>query len=301
MEPNHPEHFPLIDAVDHAILMHRDAHFGGAFPIMLDYYRKEGKGTLPEFSLPRIERLAMLETQMKENLAALFLTAQEIERVADARQAYEKLRAIYDIQHPKTPFPRLIADLILAEDEEAKEEIAAIVAEKDKIVPALIDLLRQEEFYDPLFPGYGQSPLLAVTCFEQIGDKRAMIALFEALGQGDFFIDDHILKALRAIGTPAKDFLLRILASRPINEDNEKAAIAIGAFKDDPQVAHACLKLLQEPDFQQDKCLSTYLVLACVGLKDEKDRQAFREMAKQTLLDHLLRKDMQGVMQEWEL
>jgi len=25
------EHFPLVDALDHEILMHRDAHFGGLF------------------------------------------------------------------------------------------------------------------------------------------------------------------------------------------------------------------------------------------------------------------------------
>lgn len=303
MEPDENpfiEHFPLIDATDHEILMHRDAHFGGLFSIMLDYYQKEGKGVQPEFDLLRIERLATLEDQLKQNLAPLFLTGNEAEKVAEARAAYQKLRDIYAIQKPKTIYPRLIADLILAEEEEAETEIAALVAEKDKIVPALIALLRTEEMYDPLFPGYGQAPLLAVKCLGQIGDKRAIISLFEALGQGDFFADDQILKALQAIGTPACDFLLRVLKGRPLNEDNEKAAIALLAFKDQEGVAEHCFELLQQPDVQKDPCLSTYLVLICVGLKDPDKRQAFAEMAKRKDLPSLLHEDMKGVMHDWE-
>jgi HEAT repeat protein len=294
------EHFPLIDATDHEILMHRDAHFGGLFSIMLDYYRKEGKGAQSEFDLARIERLAALEDQLKQNLAPLFLTGNEAEKVAEARASYQKLRDIYAIQKPKTIYPRLIADLILAEEEEAEVEIAAIVAEKDKIVPALITLLRTEEMYDPLFPGYGQAPLLAVKCLGQIGDKRAIISLFEALGQSDFFADDQILKALQEIGEPARDFLLRVLKGRPLNEDNEKAAIALLAFKDQEVVADHCFELLQQPDVQKDPCLSTYLVLICVGLKDPDKRRAFAEMAKRKDLPSLLQEDMKGVMHDWE-
>lgn len=303
MEPeeNLPfEQFPIIDAIDHEILMHRDAHFGGQFSIMLDYYRKEGKGVQPEFDLPRIERLASLEEQIKQNLAALFLAAPEMQKVADSRLAYQRLKAIYEVKKPKNQFPVLIADLILSEEEEPETEIAAIAAEKDKIVPALIDLLRSEELYDPLFPGYGQAPFLAVQCLGLIGDKRAIISLFEALGEGDFFADDQIIKALKAIGQPARDFLFHVLNGRPINEDNEKAAIALIAFKDDEGVANYCFDLLQESAIQKDPCLSTYLVLACSGLKDPVRRQALKVMSKDTRYSSLLREDIQGVIHEWE-
>lgn len=294
------EHFPLVDAVDHEILMHREAHFGGQFPIMLDYYRQEGKGIQLEFDIGRIERLALLEEQLKQNLAALFLTAHEIQKVADSREAYQRLRAIYEVKKPKTHYPRLIADLILSEEEEAEAEIAAIAAEKDKIVPALIDLLRSEELYDPLFPGYGQAPFLAVQCLGRIGDKRAIISLFEALGQGDFFADDQIVKALKAIGKPARDFLLHVLNGRPLNEDNEKAVIALLAFKDEEEVANHCFDLLQKADIQQDPCLPTYLVLACEGLKDPVRRQALKVMAHDPQLSPLLREDIKGVMHDWK-
>jgi hypothetical protein len=300
-ETNLPfEHFPLVDAIDHEILMHRDAHFGGLFSIMLDYYRQEKKGVQPEFDIARIERLATLEEQLKQNLAALFLAANEMQKVADSREAYQRLRAIYTVKKSKNPHPRLIADLILSEEEDPEAEIAAVVAEKDKIVPALIDLLRSEELYDPLFPGYGQAPFLAVQCLGRIGDKRAIIALFEALGEGDFFADDQIVKALKAIGKPAKDFLLHVLNGRPINEDNEKAAIALIAFKDEEGVADHCFDLLRQPDIQKDPCLPTYLVLTCAGLKDVAKRQAFKAMAKDPHFPSQLREDIKGIIHYWE-
>lgn len=293
------EHFPLADAIDHDILMHRDAHFGGLFSVMLDYYQKEGKGVQPEFTIERIERLKALEEQMKENLAALFFTSQESQRVADAREAYQHLRSIYAIKKPKSRFPQLIADLILSEDEEAEEEVKAIAAEKDQIVPTLIELLGNEQFYDPLFPGYGLAPSLVVKCLGAIGDKRAIISLFEALGQGDFFADDQILKALRAIGDPAKTFLLRVASGRPLNEDNERAAIALVAFKDDPAVAAACFDLLKKDDVQKDPCLSTYFALTCAGLQDPLLREEFKVLANAPQLNEMLKEDMKSIIRDW--
>lgn len=297
MDPS--EHFPLIDAVDHEILMHRDAHFAGQFPIMLDYYRQEGKGAMPEFDIVRIEQLALLEQQIKQNLAALFLTAPEIQKVADSRNAYQKLKEIYEVKKIKNPYPQLIADLILSEEENPEKEISAIVAEKGKIVDLLINLLRSEEFYDPLFPGYGQTPFLAVQCLEKIGDKKAIISLFEAVGQGDFFTDEQILKALKAIGDPALQFLLHVVKGRPLNEDNEKAAIALIAFKENEEVANHCFDLLQQPDVLKDLCLPTYLVLACAGLKDPVRREKFKAMIKDSHLPSQLREDIKGVIHEW--
>ena len=39
------ENFPMTYSIDNSILMHRDAHFGGDFGIMLDYYTKGGFGS----------------------------------------------------------------------------------------------------------------------------------------------------------------------------------------------------------------------------------------------------------------
>jgi hypothetical protein len=294
------EHFPLADAIDHEILMHRDAHFGGLFSVMLDYYAQEKKGVQPEFSMERIEKLDALEKQLKQNLAALFLTAPEMQKVADVREAYRVLKSIYELENAKTKHPRLIADLILAEDEEAEEEVKAIVEEKGAIVPALIDLLRNEQFHDSLFPGYGSAPSLAAKCLGLIGDKRAIISLFEAIGEGDFFADDLLLEALREIGRPAKEFLLRVVAGHPLNEDNEKAAIALLAFKEDEEVAETCFELFKQPDFQKDPCLSTYLILACEGLKNPEKQAEFKQMAHSAAISDEQRRDFQAVIHAWK-
>ncbi len=294
------EHYPLVDAMDHEILMHRDAHFGGLFSVMLDYYKGEGKGIQPDFTIERIERLATLEAEMKENLAALFFTASEAQKVADARAAYQNLRSIYEIQNQQNRFPRLIADLILSEDEEAEKEVNAIVTERDKIVPLLIECLGNEQFYDPIFPGYGLLPSLIVKCLGKIGDKRAIISLFEAFGQGDFFADEQILRALKAIGDPAKAFLLKVVCGKPLNEDNERAAIGLLAFKESPEVANTCFNLLKNEDIQKKSCLSTYLTLACIGLQDEHLRQEFRQMVTQPQLNAMLKEDMKGILHSWD-
>ena len=57
-------------SIDNAILMHRDAHFGGRLqPSMLDYYRAERKRrSIQEFNFKRIETLQQTETKGGKNL-----------------------------------------------------------------------------------------------------------------------------------------------------------------------------------------------------------------------------------------
>ena len=294
------EGMPLANAQDNAILMHRDAHFGGKFDIMLDYYINEGKGVNPDFDLERIHALAKIEKEMKSDLAPLMLSGAEAEKVAEAKNAYKKLRNLYEKQKPETQNLRLMADLILSEELDPENEIEAIVKEKSAIVPALIELLKAEEFYDPLFPGYGLAPSMAARCLGLIGDKRAIIALFESMGQGDFFDEDMALAALQAIGAPAMNFLLKVVHGRPLNEDNERAAIALIAFKDDEEVSKACLEMLKDPQVRKDVPLATYLILACEGLQKAEDRQAFQELVKDPQTSKILAMDIQAVSKTWK-
>lgn len=294
------EGFPLIDAIDHEILMHREAHFGGQFSIMLDYYKNNGKGVQPDFNIERIEELAKLELALQQNLAAIYLTGSEAEKIAEVREIYKGLRSIYTIKNPKSHLPRLIADIILSEEEEPLAEMQAVVAEKQGIVPLLIDLLKNEDFHDPLFPGYGLAPGIVVKCLGEIGDKRAIISLFEALGQGDFFEDEQVLKALKSIGEPAKQFLIKVVKGHPINEDNERAAIALIQFKDDPEVSQVCFDLLKDPEVQKDVCLPTYLVLVCEGLAAGLKREEFIALSKQGNLSSQLKTDMKAIIKGWQ-
>ncbi|KIC71948.1 hypothetical protein DB41_AE00230 [Neochlamydia sp. TUME1] len=294
------EGLPLANALDHAILIHREVHFGGKFDVMLDYYLNEGKGVNPEFELERIHTLAKIEKKMKTDLAPLMLAGAEAEKIAEAKTAYKKLRSLYEKPKPAMKNMLLVADLILSEDLEAAQEIEAIVQEKGAIVPALIELLKAEEFYDPLFPGYGLAPSLAAKCLGMIGDKRAIIALFESLSQGDFFEEDIVLAALRAIGKPAKEFLLKVVHGRPINEDNERAAIALIAFKEEEDVSKACLEMLRDSQVRKDIPLATYLILACEGLKSLEDRTAFQLLAQESGMPKMLMQDIHAVASLWD-
>jgi len=292
--------FPLADALNHTILMHRDVHFGGKFEFMLDYYRNAGKGSIEDLSIDAIEALEAQEIGMQTDLAGIFLTGAEAERISEAKDAYKKLRDLYETPSAQNRHMRLIADLILSEEDEPAQEIAAIVAERGVIVPALIELLRAEDFYDPLFPGYGFAPDLAARCLGKIGDKRAIYSLFESLGEGDFFNDDIALHALKLIGEPAKQFLLKVLHTRPLNMDNERAAIALEEFKDDPEVATACFQMLKELDIKQNEILATYLILACEGLVDTPYKVEFEALAKNAALPKSIKQDMRLVADRWK-
>ena len=78
-------------------------------------------------------------------------------------------------------------------------------------MPALIDIITSEKFYQPLSPGYGEAPALAARCLGLIGDERAIRPLFEALGREDFFMEEAIYSALSTTGDSAKEFLLNCL------------------------------------------------------------------------------------------
>lgn len=299
---NTPEdEIPLFgDTDDLAILMHREVHFGGNFAVMLDYYRRGGKGVMPEFEIKKIEDLAEEEIRIGKNLAPLLLTAKEAEEIKVAKEAYEGFRELYAIKSPKNKLPLLIADLILSEEEEPEKEIEALLQEKAVIVPYLIDVVRSEDLYNPLFPGYGKAYKYAAKALSRIGDKRALIALFESIGRGDFFDDEVLLRALQSIGEPAKTFLLRVLMGKPFNEDNEKAAIALLAFKDDPEVASACFSLLKELDLKQEMALATYLILISEGMTAPDQRKDFETFSKQASIPKELTLDFKAILDEWK-
>lgn len=291
--------FPLLDETDREILMHRDIHFGGLFAIMLEYYHQHGKGVNPSFPIERIEALAVIEKELNQNLAPIFLDVPQMEKVAEARQAYKDLRSIYEVVKPKSKIPQLIADLIFSEEHEEEANIAAVAMEKESAVPALLNLLREEKWYDSLFPGYGLAPELAVKCLGLIGDKRAIISLFEALGQGDFFADEEILMALKQIGDPAKAFLLKVVKGKPYNEDNEKAAMALVPFQGDSEVLAICFSLLKDPQVQHDPALFSYLSLACEGIQKTPLRDEFIDFVEKSSIPKDLRDEMHMMIKTW--
>jgi hypothetical protein len=300
MDMDSGEAYSLADALDVEILMHRDAHFGGQFPVMLEYYRNEGKGANPEFEIPRIEELQRMEQESGENLAALLLTGPDAERVAKTREAYRKLREVAEsTQKGKPTHAQLLAHLILSEDSELTKEVAAIVAAGKDIVPALIQMIQSDDYYDPLFPGYGLAPTFAAHCLGKLGDERAIPILFGCIGKSDFFNEDTLCQALHAIGAPARTFLLKIVQGRPLNEDNVCAALALSYFDNDPEVAKACLQQLQQDDVLKNEPLATYLLMACFGLQSASERKAFADLTKRKDFPESLKRDAKTIFAQW--
>jgi len=295
-EEDELEPFPLMDAVDKEILMHREAHFGGKFSIMLEYYAVGGKGVHSEFDLKRIEKLAQIEEEMNENLAPLLLSGSDAEKIGRAKECYKNLREFYEHENPKSKLPRLIADLILSEEDEAEEEVKAIVQEKRAIIPLLLDLLRSTDFHDPLFPGYGHAPFLAAKCLGLIGDARAIFALFEGLGEGDFADEKMVLKALENAGEPAKEFLLKVVSSKPIGEDNERAALALIAFQEDLKVTDTALTLLEESGVFEHDSYATYLILICEGLENAEQKKRLKALLDRDDLPDHMRRDIEAIL-----
>lgn len=294
------ENFPLNDETIHQVLMHREIHFGGQFPFMIEYYEEGGKGVQREFSLDMIRQLQQVEKKLGQNLAAVVLSGPEAETIRQAKEIYDRLSSLYENPSKENHHATLIADLILTENEDPQSEIEAIVNEQSDIVPALIQIIRSEELYNPLFPGYGEAPHLAIQCLERIGDERAMLSLFEMIGRNDVFEEESALRALQAIGEPAKDFLLKIVNSQPITEDNERAAIALIHFKNDPIVASTCFQLILNPQTRKITPLSTYLALACEGLKNTNEREQFQELLSDPATPSILEPDLKHIASTWK-
>jgi len=249
------EHISLVEEEVLEVLLHRDAHFGGQFSVMQDYYEKEGKGA--HFEAREVDKVCEMERVAGENLAPLLFSEGEMKSVAKVRSLYEGLRELCEQEATKNPHPKLIAELILAEEDEETEALQAVATAGEKIVPELIKLATHEEFADPLFPGYGQAPLLAIKALEKIGDKRAIVPLFELIGCENVEMEEAALSTLASLKQHAEPFLLNILEARPITQDTERAVVALTSFPESGEIRQACDALLKEEGVPQ--VLAQYL------------------------------------------
>jgi len=294
-----PPQTPVIDAIDMEILMHRDAHFGGNFEVMIEYYEQKGVGVMPDFEVQEIKRLQNLEHEIQQNLSEIYLPEPAKKIVDDSQKLYQTLRDVYS-GDAQDKMSILLSDLILSEELVPTNEIQALVDQKETAVPALIHLLSAPSYYEPIYPGYGRAPIFAAKCLSQIQDERAIPPLFEAIGQENFFTDEEIIYALRAFGNKAKTFLFQRLKSKPLSKDNEHAAIALSAFPEDPEIAQSALEVLLYEETLKRPSLASYLIFACNDLTEAKDQQAFINLAKKKSVPKALCDEMQLIIKNWK-
>ena len=276
---------PIFDEEDHDIVLHREAHFAGSFPLMIQAYEEEAKSAVLDIAPKRIKQLYSLEQKIHKNIAPLILHASDAKKIQVVRKMYRLLR--------ETTSP--IAEIILSEDE--SEEIARKTALlkttplDDTLETALLTLLQNELFFDPLFPGYGKAPIACALALGLLGAKNAIPTLFSHIHSDDFDIEGACLRALRQIGEDAKKFCIECLHARPLTHDNEKAAIAITSFLPDDEVIQAVLKEVQDPQVYKNEPLISYL-LACLEELPEKfhdtaEKLAIPEKIKNELLKQI--------------
>ncbi len=290
---------PLVDTVDMEILMHRNAHFGASFDMMLDYYHQEGVGVLPDFSLEQIQKLQHIEEEAGQDISELYLPEAAQHIVKAAQQAYARLRAVYGKEESEELAIK-VSDLVLAEEDFPEKEIEALVETGREAVPALVELLRTEIFYDPLFPGYGRAPIFAAKTLAAIGDDRAITPLFDALGHDNFFTDEGIIRALCSFGESARDFLVQRVQQRPLSKDNDYAAIVLNAFPEEETIARVSLALLQDEDVLGKLSLASYLVFNCPGLTTSDERQTFCALARDEKTPKEIMREMKVVVKSWQ-
>lgn len=257
---------PLLEEEDRDILMHRDAHFGKSFEMMLEHYEDEGPGSVLDIDPQRISTLMHLEESLGQNLAPYLLQGADAEKVAQSIRLYNALREQIE-NKDKFPLVAAIAELILSEEE---PEIAAQKAalHGPQLIPYLIQLIGCGVLYDPLFPGYGLSPAIACLTLGKLKAKEAIKLLFGIIGTENFDTESAAVQGLCLIGAPARAFCLAQLASRPITKNNERAAIVASSLECDDELLDALITQLEDPDVQKIEGLATYLVLACARVPE---------------------------------
>jgi len=288
---------PLINTQDIEILMHRDAHFGGNFSVMLEYYNEDGIGVMPDFEIERIHYLKAAEEALGSNLSVHLMPEAAVALVERSKKMYQDLRAVYE--EGGVGVGQLVSDLILTESEDAKKEIDALIGNGDVAAKALLNLISSDSFFDPLYPGYGRAPALAARALSKMKYEKAIPFLFTAIGQDNFYIDEEIIQALVSFGTLSKKFLLERLQSKPYSKDNLTAIIALSSFEDDEEIAEIALTLLEDPLTFKHESFAIYLVFTGSNLKNEKNRHRFKAVSHLSHVPASIKNEMEIVIKLW--
>lgn len=272
---------PFTDSIDCDILMHKNAHFGKSFDVMLDYYNNDGVGVQNDFDFDRIEYLKSQEEKLQIDLFDELLLPAAKAAVEDAINMYEELKKLYEENSHEIPL--LIANLILSEEEDPIEEKSSLIQLGEKALPALHTLLETPQLHDPLFPGYGLAPQRAVEILKAIGDMTSIPPLFAALRFQQFSLDEAIIEALLKMQHHAKPFLLKKLEGRPLCKDNEYAAMILSNFAD-LEVAKRALLQLKDEAVLKKETLSSYLICILEHLDPVNKKEEITSFLKTTQL-----------------
>lgn len=285
---------PLLDTIDLEILMHKDAHFGGSYAVMIDYYLEDGLGVQEEFSIERIKELEAFDKE--GNLSEEILPELAKNDVTFSKDLYAKLKNCYE---QDDELLQKLSDLILTESYEPREEIEALSNFHQRAVKPLLEIIIQDHFYNPLNPGYAKAPINAALTLKKIGDPKAIPYLFNALGKS-FTVDEVLIDTLISFGSAGEEFLQGRLKGTPYTKDNYLAALALSSFAVNDETAKIALSLLEEPSTFSRSSYTSYLICICEGLENDEDRNKFTQIANSSGLKKNLADEMKIILSFWK-
>lgn len=239
------EMVPLVDEEYQYILMQRDVHFSQNFDVMLEYYQQEEAPGIDEsVDIEKIVQLKEYEQKLGKNIAPLFLTGYEIEKIAYFRTLYRQFEDVYMLAKEGST-EKLIASLFLSDGlwEKIVERVDVHSLDKAEL---LYDVLSDERFSDSLAPAFGTVPCAIARLLGKLGTKEAIYTLFQKVGSSHFALEEEVLQALKAIGTPARDFCIQQVSSDLISSDHEKALIVLHEFLPDEKVQECARAFLKK-------------------------------------------------------
>ena len=285
---------PLLNTIDLEILMHKDAHFGGSFDMMMEYYANDGIGVQEEFDIDRIKELSLLDKE--GHLSSEVLPDLAKNDVLLSKDLYSKFKECYEGDNP---LPQKIADMILSEDDHPEEEIKALASFETLAIKPLIEILLQDHFYNALNPGYGRAPINAVLCLKAINSDEVIPFLFNALGKS-FMVDESIIDTLITLGSKAEEFLCDRLQSTPYTRDNYTAAMALASFPVSDETATVALYQLGNAETFKHDSFPSYLICICEGLEKEEERQKFIQISESDNVSRNLKDEMKLIISFWK-
>lgn len=278
---------PLIDEEDRDILMHRDAHFGGNFDLMLEAYMEDKKSAVLDTSLKRIKTLAAQEKELQKNIAALLLSGVDAEKIAFVRKLYKDLASLFE--NEEKSLPKAIASLILTESDEANEEIDEVCSYGKAAIEPLLEIVESPLLVDPLFPGYGEAPLLAARALSKLQAKEAVMPILYLVKEAPHF-ENELMTVLHSIGDEAK----ALLKARAEHYD-DTALQALLSWQDE-EVALFCFGELKKAP---EHALAPYFVLGCEMIPI-KERDEFKRLYQEGKYPKAVLDEMKFLISSWK-
>jgi hypothetical protein len=285
---------PLLNEIDLEILMHKDAHFGGSFQTMIEYYEEDGIGVQEEFEIERIKDLSLIDKD--GHLSEDILPEVAKNDVLFSKQLYKKFKNCYK---EGDELSKKLADLILCESFDPTEEIEALSSFHKQAIKPLVEILQTDYFYNPLNPGYGRAPINVALTLKKIGDQDVIPHLFSALGKS-FIADEILINTLISFGEKSVEFLKNRLKASPYTKDNYLASLALSSFPLDDETAKIALYLLGLKSTYSHQSYVSYLICICEGLENDTDREAFLELSKSEPLSKAVKEEMKLVISFWK-